>query len=104
MRSPTEEYMQGLMRVLKYLKTNPGIGLVFKKNADRDLNILTDSDWAGSAFDRKSTTGYYICIWGNLVSWKSKKQSVVSRSSAESELRAVADDICEGLWIRKVLE
>ena len=43
-------------------------------------------------------------MWGNLVTWRSKKQNVVARSSAEAEFRAVAQGICEGLWLRKLLE
>ena len=81
-----------------------GKELFFKKNNCREVEIFTDADWAGSKEDRRSTTGYCTFVWGNLVTWRSEEQSVVSRSSAEAELRAVAQGICEGLWIRKVLE
>ncbi|RVX00154.1 Retrovirus-related Pol polyprotein from transposon RE1 [Vitis vinifera] len=52
----------------------------------------------------RSTSGYCTYVWGNLVTWRSKKQSVVSRSSAEAEFRAMAHDICEGIWLRRVLK
>ncbi|RVW48959.1 Retrovirus-related Pol polyprotein from transposon RE1 [Vitis vinifera] len=47
--------------------------------------------------------GYCSFVWGNLVTWRSKKQSVVARSSAEAEYRALAQGICEGIWIKRVL-
>ena len=104
MHSPKEAHLQAVYRILRYLKNSPGKGLFFQKNASKDVEIFTDADWAGSKEDRRSTTGYCTFVWGNLVTWRSKKQSVVSRSSAESELRAVAQGICEGLWLKKVLE
>ncbi|KAH9650093.1 protein kinase domain-containing protein [Citrus sinensis] len=55
----------------------------------------TDADWAGSVTDRRSTSGYCTFVGGNLVTWRSKKQTVVARSSAEAEYRAVALGICE---------
>ena len=63
-----------------------------------------DADWTGSAEDKRSTTGFYTYVWGNLVTWKSKKQSVVARNSVEAEFKAVAQGIYEGLWLQKLLE
>ena len=54
--------------------------------------------------DRRSTSGYCSFVWGNLVTWRSKKQSVVARSSAEAEFRAMAQGICEGIWLNRLLE
>jgi hypothetical protein len=102
--SPYEEHLEAVYRILRYLKSNPGKGLYFKKTNDRDVSIFTDADWAGSVIDRKSTTGYCAYVWGNLVTWRSKKQGVVARSSAEAEFRAMAQGICELLWIQKLLE
>ena len=97
MHSPKVAHLQAVYKILNYLKGSPGKGLFFRKNASREVKIFTDADWAGAKEDRKSTTGYCTFVWGNLVTWRSKKQSVVSRSSAEAELRAVAQGICEGL-------
>ena len=54
-----------------------------------------DADWSGSPIDRRSTSGYCVFISGNLVSWNSKKQHVVARSSVEAEYRAKALATCE---------
>ena len=54
--------------------------------------------------DKRSTTGYCTFLGGNLVTWKSKKQSVVARSSVEAEFRAMAQGICELLWMKVILE
>lgn len=70
-------------------RTNPGRGLLFKKGKELDIKGFTDADYAGSINDRRSTTGYCVFLGENLVSWRSKKQSIVARSSADQNL---------GLW------
>ncbi|GMI74986.1 cysteine-rich RLK (RECEPTOR-like protein kinase) 8 [Hibiscus trionum] len=103
MTDPRQEHMDAAKRILRYLKGTPGHGLFFKKSEDRTVKIYTDASWAGELTDRRSTSGYCSFVWGNLVTWKSKKQTVVSRSSAEAEFRALALGICEGIWLLKFL-
>jgi hypothetical protein len=77
-------------QILRYLKGTPGKGLWFRKNQNLDLGGYCDADWASSRDDRRSTSGYCIFVGGNLVSWWSKKQAVVARSTAEAEYRAMS--------------
>ena len=103
MNCPNEEHLGAAYRILKYLKSAPGKGIFFKKNNNRGVEIFTDADWAGCVMDRRSTSGYCTFVWGNLVTWRSKKQSVVARSSAEAEFRALSQGICEGMWLKRLL-
>ncbi|KAL4010603.1 hypothetical protein IC575_030105 [Cucumis melo] len=103
MQAPYEKHMEAVNRILRYLKNIPGKGLMFRKTNRKIIKAYTDSDWARSVIDRKSTFGYCTFVWGNLVTWRSKKQSVVARSSAEAEYRAISLRICEVIWLQKVL-
>ncbi|KAK2967234.1 hypothetical protein RJ640_002061 [Escallonia rubra] len=103
MHSPKKKHLDAVYGVLRYLKGTPGKGLFFKRGDDRMVEIYTDADWARSLVDRRSTSGYCTYVWGNLVTWRSKKQPVVARSSAEAEFRALAHGICEGIWLRRLL-
>lgn len=104
MHTPYEEHLAAVYRILRYLKSSPGKGLFFKKCEERGVEAYTDADWAGSITDRKSKSGYCTFLRGNLVTWRSKKQNVVARSSAEAEFRAMAQGICEIMWLKRVLE
>jgi hypothetical protein len=96
--------MEAVTRILQYLKSSPGKGLMFSKH-DNQLKVdgYTDADWAGNITDRKSTSGYFTFVGGNLVTWRSKKQKVVALSSAEAEFRGMSKGLCELLWLRKLL-
>ncbi|KAK9924142.1 hypothetical protein M0R45_032529 [Rubus argutus] len=104
MHCPSEEHMDAVFRILRYLKMAPGRGLLFGKNDELEVIGYTDADWAGDKTDRRSTSGYFTFVGGNLVTWRSKKQKVVARSSAEAEFRSMAHGVCEMLWIRNVLK
>ncbi|KAJ9541315.1 hypothetical protein OSB04_027821 [Centaurea solstitialis] len=104
MHARRQPHMLAVFRILRYLKSTPGKGLFFKSGNTPQVEIYTDSDWGGCPKDGRSTTGYCTFVYGNLVTWKSKKQPMVSRSTAEAELRAVAQGICELIWISRLLK
>ncbi|KAL8142992.1 LOW QUALITY PROTEIN: hypothetical protein V2J09_016024 [Rumex salicifolius] len=99
MHDPREPHLLVVDRILHYLKSCLGKGVLFKKGSKLVIEAYTDVDYASSVTEKRSTLGCCVLIGGNLVSWRSKKQNVVARSSAESELRALTQGICELLWI-----
>jgi len=98
MHYPSEDHMDAVNRILRYLKSCPGKGLMFSKNGHLIVEGYTDADWSGNISDRKSTSGYFMFIGGNLVTWRSKKQNVVALSRAEVEFQGKAKGLCELLW------
>nr|CAN79066.1 hypothetical protein VITISV_019693 [Vitis vinifera] len=105
MHNPGEQHMNAVMRILRYLKNAPGKGILFAKNVNhQSIEVYIDADWAGAVDDRRSTSGYFTFVGGNLVTWKSKKQNVIARSSAEAEFRGMALGLCEALWLRLLLQ
>ncbi|GJR78922.1 cysteine-rich receptor-like protein kinase 8 [Tanacetum coccineum] len=85
MQSPTSVHMQAVKHLLRYLLKASGQGILLAKDLAVKLKAYCDSDWASCPMTRRSTTGYCILLGDSLVSWKSKKQAVVSRFSAEAE-------------------
>ena len=93
--------MDVVYQILRYLKGAPGKGLIFRKHGHFNTEDYCDSNWASCAVDRKSTSGYCMFVGGNLVSWKSKKQLIVARSTAEAEYRAIG--VAEMLCLKSLL-
>ncbi|CAL2247663.1 unnamed protein product [Prunus armeniaca] len=76
---------------------------MFCKYGHTDVEGYTVADWAGSVTDKRSTFGYFTFVGGNLVTWRSKKQKVVSRYSAEAEYCGMAPVVCELLRLKRLL-
>ena len=68
------------------------------------FEAYSDADWATCTDSRKSLTGYCIYLGSSLVSWKTKKQSTVSRFSTEAEYRSLASTVCELKWLSYILQ
>ncbi|RVW27584.1 Retrovirus-related Pol polyprotein from transposon TNT 1-94 [Vitis vinifera] len=68
MHNPGEQHMNAVMRILRYLKNASEKGILFAKNVDhQSIEVYTDADWAGAVDDRRSTSGYFTFVGGNLV-------------------------------------
>jgi hypothetical protein len=85
MHDPREVHLVAAKRILRYLQGSIDHGLVIPKSAPTQLIVYTDADWAGCPDTRRSTSGYAVFLGGSLISWSSKRQHTVSRSSAEAE-------------------
>nr|GFA55618.1 hypothetical protein [Tanacetum cinerariifolium] len=100
---PRNNHLEAANRVFRYLKATPGQGILLSRTGDLALNAYCDTDWLGCSYTRRSRTGYFLLLGGAPISWKSKKQSLVSRSSAEAEYKAMASTVSEVLWVRWLL-
>lgn len=96
--------MAAALHLARYLKGTINVGLFYPCNNKLDLYAYTDADWGRCVFSRKSLTGYCCFIGKCLVSWKTKKQKTVSKSSAESEYRAMSETTGELVWLTNLLK
>ncbi|KAK1368489.1 hypothetical protein POM88_034581 [Heracleum sosnowskyi] len=97
--SPRQCHMDAAYKVVRYLKSTVGQGILLSSTNPFTLTAYCDDDWGACPETRKSLSRYCVTFGSSLISWKSKKQSTVSRSSAEAEYRAMADVCCELQWL-----
>ena len=104
MSEPSSDHWIGVKRVLRYLRGTMNFGLKFSVD-DKNPQLVgySDSDWAGDQDTRKSTTGYVFQINNCTVSWSSRKQSTVAKSSTEAEYVALSTATQEAIWLRRLM-
>jgi hypothetical protein len=104
--SPTIEHWTAVQRIFKYLLSTKNYGITFghQKTIDSELDLIgySDADFAGDVQDRRSTTGWIFRANGGAISWSSRKQRLVTRSSFESELVASSQATAEALWFQRL--
>jgi hypothetical protein len=104
MHDPREPHYTLIKRILRYLHGTLDHGLHLRPTYVSALVAYSDADWAGCPDTRRSTSGYAVFLGDNLISWSSKRQPTISRSSAEAEYRAVANAVAEATWLRQLLQ
>ncbi|GKB50609.1 ribonuclease H-like domain-containing protein [Tanacetum coccineum] len=98
-----EPHLSALKRILRYVRGTLTSGLQLYSSTTSSLVAYSDADWAGCPTTRRSTSGYCVFLGNNLLSWSSKRQFTLSRSSAEAEYRGVANAVAETCWLRNLL-
>jgi hypothetical protein len=103
MHAPREPHRALVKRILRFVQ-GLSSGLHIGTGSVTKLTAYSDADWAGCPDSRRSTSGFCVYLGDNLVSWTSKRQTTMSRSSAEAEYRAVAHVVAECCWLRQLLQ
>jgi hypothetical protein len=101
--APTTVYYSHLLRVLRYLRGTITRRLFFPRSSSLQLQCYSDTTWTSDPTDRRSLSAYCVFFGGSLIAWKTKKQTVIFRSSVEAELRAMALLTAEVTWLRWLL-
>ncbi|KAL2248611.1 UNVERIFIED_CONTAM: Retrovirus-related Pol polyprotein from transposon RE1 [Sesamum indicum] len=104
MQRPCKGHWDAALNIVRYLKGTMHTGLFFAADSNFDLVSFCDADWAACKDSRRSLTGYCIFLGDSLISWKTKKQTTVARSSAEAEYRSMGSTTCELIWIHNLLK
>jgi hypothetical protein len=103
MHTPRHLHLAAVRHIIRYLRRSSGRGLFFPTGSSLRLVAYSDADWAGCPDTRWSVTGWCMFLGDSLISWKSKKQARVSKSSTESEYRAMSTACSEIVWLRWLL-
>ena len=100
---PRHVHLMAAKHILRYLKGTIDYGLKYDANQKINLEVYVDSDWTGSAIERKSTSGCCFSMGSGVISSFTRKKSCVALSTAEAEYVTACSTSCEVVWLRKLL-
>jgi hypothetical protein len=104
MEHPAENHLMAAKRILRYIRGTLELGILYKRGSPTELIAYLDSDYGGDVDDRKSTPDYVFMLGSGAVSWSSRKQPIVTLSTTEAEFIAAAHCVCQGIWLKRILE
>ncbi|XP_019103685.1 uncharacterized mitochondrial protein AtMg00810-like [Beta vulgaris subsp. vulgaris] len=104
LHQPRVPHLKAALHVVKYLQGTKDFGLFYPANNKLLVTAYSDSDWSACQFSSRSLSAYVVCLGDSLVSWKTKKQSTVSKSSAEAEYRSMSATASELVWLNGLLK
>ena len=103
MHCPKKPHLDSMRRTLRYVSATLDYAIFYGADSELELYGYTDAYWAGSAYDRRSTSGFMFSLGSAAITWSSRKQSTVALSSTEAEYRGVAVAACEVAWLQMLL-
>jgi histone deacetylase 1/2 len=104
LHKPTIVHWSAVKRILRYVQHTIDMGLRIHRSPSTLVSAFFDADWTGCLDDRRSTGGFAVFLGSNLISWSSRKQATVSRSSTEAEYKSLANATTEVMWVQTLLK
>ena len=103
MECPRKPHLDSVRHTLHYVSATLDYALFYGPDSELELYGYTDADWAGSAYDRRSTNGFMFSLGSAAITWSIKKQPTIALSSTEVECRGAAVAACEVAWLQMLL-
>lgn len=98
MHKTKKSHIEGPLRVVRYLKNAPALGIILSGKHSRQLSVYCDADWKTYPMTRKSVSGFVVKLEDSLISWKSNMQNTILRSSTEAKYMIMDNVVIQVVW------